>query len=320
VNSFASVSQGEVLPFSVRYVKNGRKSQWWKASFTNGQIHLGWKSIPSELLLKTDLVAIKEFLRNQYGSRPGATQDFNAIRDLLDTPSQHIWMTFEDGCLWWCTVLDGVSVNPKGETSEEGHFWLTCDRPWSKTSQGGKQLNISELPGNVTVTAGFRATVCKPRGADAILRLIRDETDPDAIRTAAARQDYKSAIHRVVRRLSPKDFEHLIDLILGRTGWERISTLGGTREGIDLEAENPATAEIAFVQVKSTASQDVLDRYVERFNKERDRYQRMIFAVHSPTEQLSQPPDVAVQVWTGERISALIVRLGLGEWVESRLA
>lgn len=84
--------------------------------------------------------------------------------------------------------------------------------------------------------------------------------------------------------------------------------------------ENPTAGEIAFVQVKSTANQKVLDDYVERFSKRRDRYARMIFAVHSPSGKLTVPYDIPVQVWTGERVAELVVRLGLGKWVESRLA
>jgi hypothetical protein len=308
------------LPTSVRYVKNGRRSRWWQASRANGQIHLGWKSIPGELLLSADFAAIEQMLRAQYGVRPGATQDFNALRDLLNTPSQHLWVTFEDGFLWWCTVRDGITVNPNGETAEEGHFWLQCDHRWSKTSVSGKPLAISDLPGTVTATAGFRATVCTPRGWHSILRLIKDETDHDAMKAAEVRHEYELAVGKLVKRLSPKDFEHLIDLILARTGWDRISNLGKTQEGIDVEAENPTAGEIAFVQVKSTANQKVFDDYVERFSKRRDRYARMIFAVHSPSAKLTTPTDIPVQLWTGERVSELVVRLGLGKWVESRLA
>jgi len=308
------------LPSSVRYVKNGRRSRWWHAAQANGQIHLGWKSIPNEILLKADFSAIEQVLKVQYGSRPGATQDCNALRDLLDAPSQHLWVTFEDGFLWWCTVHDGITANPNGETVEEGHFWLKCDRHWSNTSVNGKLLAMSDLLGTITATAGFRATVCTPRGWHSILRLIKDETDEDARKAAELRHEYELAVNNVVKRLPPKDFEHLIDLILARTGWDRISNLGKTQEGIDLEAENPTAAEIAFVQVKSTANQKVLDDYVERFSKRRERYARMIFAVHSPSGKLTVPSGIPVQLWTGERVSELVVRLGLGKWVESRLA
>ena len=46
----------------------------------------------------------------------------------------------------------------------------------------------------------------------------------------------------------------------------------------------------------------------------------MIFAVHSPIGTLVPPADLPVQLWTGDRVSELVVRLGLGKWVEGKLA
>ncbi len=309
-----------VLPSSVRYVKNGQRGQWWQAARANNEIHVGWKIVPHRLLLSPDFPKIKKVLNAEYGAKPGATQDFNALRDLLDGPSKHIWMTFQDGCMWWCTARDGAIVNPDGETVQKGNFWLACNRPWSNQSLKGRLLAVPDLPGSVTRTAGFKATVCTPKAWEAVLRIIRDEKDPDATSAANARGQYQQAVLAMVKRLSPKDFEQLIDHILARTGWARISTLGKTREGIDIEAENLAAGEIAFVQVKSSANQKVLNDYVERFQQRRDFYARMIFAVHSPTGKLKPPSDRAIQVWSNDRIAQLVVRLGLGEWVETRLA
>ena len=308
------------FPASVRYVKNGRGSQWWNAAKTQGQIHAGWDDVPDELLLKRDLVAIEKLIKEKYGDQPGVKQGYNQLHDLLNKPSQHVWVTFEDGFLWWCTVHDQVSITSNPKITTTGHFWLACNRPWSNTSIKGKRLAISDLPGTVTTTAGFRGTICTPQDWQSVLRLIKDETDPDAINSAERRQDYELAVHKIVQRLSPKDFEHLIDLILVRTGWERTATLGGTREGIDVEAENPTAGEVAFVQVKSAAGQDVLDDYVARFQQRRERYSRMIFAVHTPLGNLKAPNDSSVQVWKGEKVAELVVRVGLGKWVESRLA
>jgi hypothetical protein len=151
------------------------------------------------------------------------------------------------------------------------------------------------------------------------LRLIRDEEDPDAIAADRARLAYQAAVAKLVARLGPKDFELLIDLILARTGWARLAQLGGVREGIDVEVENAATDEIAFVQIKSRAGQSELDNYVFRFHERRARYHRMIFAVHSPRGKLSAPIDKPVQVWTGEKVAQLVVKHGLGEWLASRI-
>jgi hypothetical protein len=308
------------LPTSVRYVKNGAGGQWWHAALANGQVHLGWDNIQHHLLLNPDFVQIEQVVRESYGPRQGAGRDFNALRTLLDAPSQHIWVAFEDGCMWWCTVHDGVTVNPVGETNEMGHFWLNCNRPWSNMSIGGRPFTFANLPGNVAAVAGFMGVVAKPQAWESILRLINDETDPDAAKAAKARHDYEIAVNKVVQRLPWKDFEHLIDLILARSGWDRISTLGGTLKGIDLEAENPTTGEIAFVQVKGRATQEILNGYVEQFKRQRGHYARMIFAVHTPEETLAAPIDIPVHLWTGERIAELVVLVGLGKWVENRLA
>ncbi len=143
---------------------------------------LGWKGMPPELLLKPDFTEIKRRMTEQYGSKRGATQDFNQLRDLLDKPSRHVWITLEDRYLWWCTVVDGATVNPDGESMKRGNFWLTCNRPWSNRSVDGKLLAMTDLPGTVTTVAGFKGTVCTPRAWQEILRIIRDEKDPDAHR------------------------------------------------------------------------------------------------------------------------------------------
>ena len=306
-----------VVPDSVRYVKNGQGGRWWKAARADNQIHVGWSNIPNEFLLNADLPNIRQVLNAGNAS----SGEFGALSQLLDKPSQHVWITFEAGFMWWCTVRDGANINPNGESAEQGNFWLACDFAWTNKSIGGRLLANADLPGVVTKTAGFMGTVCTPSAWNVVLRIIRDERDPDAFAAANARREYEAAVLKTVKRLSPKDFEQLIDLILARTGWARISTVGKSREGVDVEAENLAAQEIAFVQVKSTANQQVLDDYITRYKQRVEYYKRMIFAVHSPNGDLKLPSDLpGVQVWTGDRIAQLVVRLGLGEWVETRLA
>jgi hypothetical protein len=77
-------------------------------------------------------------------------------------------------------------------------------------------------------------------------------------------------------------------------------------------------AKAAFVH-SSEANQAMLDDYVKKF-RERSHYQRMIFAVHSPRGTITPPKDGSVQVWEGDRLAQLVMRLGLGEWVERKLA
>ena len=113
---------------------------------------------------------------------------------------------------------------------------------------------MAELPGFVTAVSGFRATICEPTASKDILRIIRNEVDADAEMAVKARCAYEDAVMKLVRRLGWKDFEVLVDLILSRTGWARVSVLGSVGEDIDVEAKNASTEETAFVQVKSRAS------------------------------------------------------------------
>lgn len=275
--------------------------------------------MPAEALQAGDLPVLRQAITAQFGGRPGATQDYNALRALLERASQHLWITIEDGFLWWATVRDGVEVSPGGETAERGRFWLTLDRPWSNHGLDGRRLAFSDLPGGMQAVAGFRGTLCEPQASREALRIINGEEDVDAAAAKAARNGYAASVARLIARLGPKDIEVLVDLILSRCGWARIARLGGTTEGIDVEVENPAIGEIAFVQVKSVADNAVLTDYVRRFGECRDRYDRMIFAVHSPRGTLTPPPDLPVQVWTEARIADLVVRFGLGDWVAKRV-
>ena len=256
-------SPAEALPNSVRYVKNGRGGRWWEAAKNHGQVHAGWREVPHDFLRTADMTAIEPLIRSEFGAKPGATTDLHALRTLLDHPSQHVWITFEDGGMWWCTVRDGIEANPDGDMSKRGHFWLTCASPWSNHSIDGKRhLSITELPGIITVTAGFKGTVCEPKGWKEILRIIRNEEDADARAAARAREAYEGAVAKLVARLGDKDFEVLVDLILSRTGWARLAKLGGVTEGIDVEVENASSDEIAFVQVKSSATQAIVQTEV----------------------------------------------------------
>jgi hypothetical protein len=84
----------KAFPNSVRYIKNGEGGKWWKAAKANEQVHLGWRDIPDALLRAADMALIESMIRTAFGSKRGATQDFNALQTLLDHPSQHVWITF----------------------------------------------------------------------------------------------------------------------------------------------------------------------------------------------------------------------------------
>jgi len=96
----------ENLPTSVLYVKNGEHGRWWPVAKAKGQIHAGWSNIPHDLLKTPDYETIKQLEIEDYqkqGKRQGAIADANALWRLLHAPSQHIWITFEEGGVRWAS-------------------------------------------------------------------------------------------------------------------------------------------------------------------------------------------------------------------------
>ncbi len=296
------------LPAALRYIKNGEGGRWWRAALAHSTIEAGWDEYE-----EAELRNVGELVWKDHHT----TKDYNALRTLIEG-HKYLWITIEDDSLWWCTLSGEFDVRAERSTDARGHISLRCAIPWRNTSLAGRHLAVSELPGVVVKTAGFRGTVCEPGGAAEARRVILGQEDPDVAEADAARLAFIGAVERVVRRLRDKDFETLVDLIMARTGWARIARLGGTREGVDVEAQNAATGEIAYVQVKSAAGQGVLDDYVGRFEAARGRYARMIFAVHSPQGAVGSSRE-AVHVWDGRRIAELVVDLGLASWLRTRV-
>ena len=96
----------------------------------------------------------------------------------------------------------------------------------------------------------------------------------------SARQALVAATSDLVRHLHWTDFELLVDLLLTRGGWRRVSGRGGHMKDIDLLVEQPLTGERASVQVKSAADQATFDQAIALFN-ESGAATRFFFACHT---------------------------------------
>jgi hypothetical protein len=306
-----------MLRQSVRYIKNGGGGKWWAIAKARNQLHAKWDEAPPELLQKPDAEKIKACYQKLKLKLP--TQDLNALLTLVNHPSQHVWVTFEKGYLWWCLVGDGVTDLGRS-TNEHGHFFISCqpEYPWSNKSLAGIEFKITDLPGPVSSTAGFKGTVCEPTASEQILRLIHDEKNPTVVGAQETRLSYQNAVLKMVQQLHWKDFELLIGLIFDQTGWRRVSSLGGAQEFTDLDVENLVSKERASVQIKSETSQLELEQYIEEFET-REQYQLFVFAVHKSRGEL-RTDNPKVRIWTGAQLAKLVVEAGMGAWLETKLA
>lgn len=103
----------------------------------------------------------------------------------------------------------------------------------------------------------------------------------------------------------------MTELIFARGGWQRVSVLGETMADIDLLLEQTTLGERASVQVKSRASQAVLDEHIEYFIA--SELPRTFFVCHSPDTKLDTGGASGVHLWTGDTLAEMAVNSGLYE-------
>jgi hypothetical protein len=152
-----------------------------------------------------------------------------------------------------------------------------------------------------------------------VIRQSNGEEAPVMARARTARTALVTVAREMIAGLHWADFETLVDLIFARTGWQRVSRVGETLSDVDLILEQPATGETAFVQVKSTARQAVLDDYADRFRRS-GLCDRMFFVCHTPRGPLSAGDTARLHVWAGDRLAEAAVKAGLFAWLTERSA
>ena len=302
-------------PPEIRYIKLGSGDRWAKRSIECGEIHFGHSPVSHDLALSGDRQAIVEHYLAM-GRTPSKAADF--AREVLDFYSlgpETIWITFLDGRLWWATAnRDVVWI---GETETSGARLRRTIEKWRNADVLGRPLLQAALSTRLTKVAAYRQTLCKVDAAAYLLRKLRGEDDPAILEAMKARTALIFSASGLIAGLHWADFETLVDLLLARSGWHRTSMLGGTMKDADLIVEQTITDETALVQVKSSASQRVLDDYLLRFDAN-PAWSRLIFVCHSPKGTLSKGDRPEVIIWDREALADAAVRNGLFDWLVAR--
>src|SRR5205814_988628 len=121
---------------------------------------------------------------------------------------------------------------------------------WRCVDLRDQPLLMSSLSGKLLSMQGYRGTICQVRERDYLLARLNAEDRPDVARAKDALIRLHADIEAVIRSLTWRDFEILIDLIFRQAGWNRVSAVGSTIKSIDLDLISPITAERYGVQVK----------------------------------------------------------------------
>ncbi len=306
----------KIAPKEVRYIKLGRGGCWADVSIENGELHFGYRTVPHELCMRGDWEGVIAVLMQQGRSVGKARDGMREVRDFYTLGADCLWITFADRHLWWAFADPEVTWLGPEEDSQGARKRRTIDG-WHKCDVAGRLLSFESLSTRLTQVSSYRQTICSVKATDYLRRRINGEEEPVVTRARSARDAMIAAAAQMISQLHWADFETLVDLIFSRAGWQRLSRLGGSQADVDLVLEQPTTGERAFVQVKSKASQAVLDNYLDRYRRD-GSCQRFFFVCHSPNGALSMVEDDRLHIWAGERLAETAVKAGLYDWLIER--
>jgi hypothetical protein len=240
------------------------------------------------------------------------------VVDFYKSGADCLWVTFARDHLWWTFAAPEVKWLGS-KNSARGDRVRKSIGGWKNKDLNGKLLTIQSLSTKLTRVRNYRRTICAIEASEYLLGRINGIEDPIVVAATKAREALIDAILIALRSLTWADFETLVDIVFARSGWHRISPVGGKQKSVDLELEHPALGERIAVQVKSRASQKVLDDYIQRIEKI-GIYDRLFFVCHSPLGEIKAPEGSDVHVWTGREFAATVMKVGLHDWVLEKLA
>lgn len=303
-------------PAAVRYIKLGRGGAWSTDAFAKGIIPFGFREISHAPCVAGNWEAVRQQLAAAGRTSSGITQGIRELRDFHELGDDCLWITFADGHLWWAFADTEVVPVPDDGADGPRRFRRTLDG-WHRHSSTGEPLTIRSLSSALTRVAGYRMTICTVEREDYLLRRIRGDEEPLLLEARRLQTELESITARMIAQLDWRDFEILVELILTRSGWQRQSAIGDGEVDVDLLLTNPMTAEAAWVQVKSTASQAVLDDYLERFRRD-GSCERLYFVCHSPKGTLTLPDERRLHLWAGRELARNTLAAGLFDWLIER--
>jgi hypothetical protein len=300
----------EIKAKSAYFIKLGRKGAWEEDCILHSQtIKLGFHNpLHSECLVgKWD--EVYEYWIEQGKTKGKATQIKNQIKAFYESDEETLWITFFRRRMYWCfaekkviQLADGARIrNVRGE--------------WCYHDIEGYPLKLENLSGKLIKVQGFQGTICSVRELEYLIRRINHQKLPEVQKAEDTLAILLRDIEPLIKNLTWKDFELLVDLIFTHAGWQRVSTLGKMEKSIDLDLMSPVTGNRAFVQIKSKSGRDVFENYIEQY-RSMDEFNEMYFVVHTADNSLSEWQDEPdIKLWDVTKLSKLVINSGLISWL-----
>lgn len=294
------------------YVKLGEGGKWEESSIKENKIRIGWREWPLEEINQGDWSAIKK----RYGNskeESTVTRDINALRFIVESTSDDIWITFHKSQLWWC------QLDKSGILEDEVSKYRLLSGIWHNQDINGHCLPVNQIPGSIAKIQRFSGTICKVHEVDSLRRLINDERSDAYRNILRIQKELTTEVEKGLKQLHWKDFETLVDLLFRNAGWHRVSLLGEAMKYADMELREPITGYMYQVQVKSKANLNEFKKYAQSFESE--IYKRLYFVVHSPEESLASFKNDRedVELILPKRFAEMVVGFGLTDWLLTKI-
>jgi hypothetical protein len=302
------------------YIKLGEGGLWADDSIKNGRIRFGWKNINIKYIKNNNWEQIKELVEADYknrGKKTGASNDFNALKNICEANEETVFITFYSGKMYWCTAKSGtISEDDKSKYVLTSIGWSCSDINRSRV------FEINQISGRLTKYQIFMGTVCsvgnKIGEYDYLCNIIQGIESHDYEKLINAITELKNALVNPIKNLTPKDFEILVDLIFRNNGWKRTSVLGEVMKFFDIVLEEPFSRKLHGVQIKAACSLQTYEKYVDEFLKKySEDFSTFFFAVHTPSSTLEKhiEKNEKVKILDIKELSGLVISSGLVDWV-----
>ena len=315
MEQIVALDVGLIRKPEVRFIKLGPNNSWASRALRNQEVPFSFKEVPHELALSGDEKKIAEHMTASGRVGGPATSAARQILSFYGLDEDAIFITFADGMMWWTTA--GREVVWLGDSADYAPR-IRRAAGWSAYSRANVPFYMSSLSSRLTKLASTQQTLCQVEASDYVLRKISDISEPSVVHAVAARTAVTTSILEMIGNLHWTDFETLVDLLLARSGWNRITSLGGQLKDVDMIVEQTITGERAFVQVKSASNQKELDSYVDLFSKNAE-CTRLIYVCHSPSQTLATARS-DVQLWVGDDLANMVFKQGYFDWLVSHVS
>ena len=311
----ANVSEYPISPSKVQYVKLGSGGKWEQLCLRKGIIRFGYETADPESIRLCREGCWNE-LASQWqearGNKSVGTRDARETRIFWEDPGDTLWITFIGEDLYWGFLEPG---EPEPYDEKDFSTYRRIRGGWKSTDKDEQRLGKYNLPGYVTKVAAYQRTVCDVDGYESLVARINGQKTPEAERVYAAKKEMTDSLIPIIKKLSPKPFEILVEMIFARSGWRRVGSVGKARKDIDIALEIPLTGERACVQVKASANSGNLQDWV-KFKNETSAYSQMFFVYHTGNAPLEvSDEEEIIRILDARQVAAQVIETGLADWV-----